>query len=94
MALHEMADAERLRVLLELRRVAGERVLVAEYEVPPRGARRLAFRALHAFEYLESDDFAGFLARGMPARLEEAGLAPDLVVRTGSYVVWSCGVQA
>jgi ubiquinone/menaquinone biosynthesis C-methylase UbiE len=93
MALHEMAPSERLHVLRELRRVASERVVVAEYEVPPRGARRLAFRALHAFEYLESDDFASFLARGALGCMEDAGLSADLHVRTGSYAVWSCQVR-
>jgi ubiquinone/menaquinone biosynthesis C-methylase UbiE len=93
MALHEMDDPERRGVLRELRRVASERVVVAEYAVPRRGARRLAFRALHAFEYLESDDFAGFLARGMGGWLEEAGLAVDRAGGNGSYAVFTCSVR-
>jgi ubiquinone/menaquinone biosynthesis C-methylase UbiE len=92
MALHEMGDPERHGVLRELRRVASERVVVAEYAVPRPGARRLAFRALHAFEYLESDDFAGFLARGMRSWLEEAGLAAPSLARIGSYAVFTCRV--
>jgi ubiquinone/menaquinone biosynthesis C-methylase UbiE len=91
MALHEMGDAERRSVLRELRRVASERVVVAEYAIPPGAARRLAFRALHAFEYLESDDFAGFLARGMPGWLEEAGLAVEHSAAAGPYRIFRCG---
>lgn len=93
MALHEMGDAERRHVLGELRRVASERVVVADYAVPRRGARRLAFRALHAFEYLESDDFAGFLARGMHGWLEGAGLAVEHIAQAGSYGVFRCRVR-
>jgi demethylmenaquinone methyltransferase/2-methoxy-6-polyprenyl-1,4-benzoquinol methylase len=92
MGLHEMADAERLHALREIRRVARDRVLVAEYAVPPRGPRRLAFRALHAFEYVESDDFGGFLARSVRARLEEVGLAVRATVRLGAYGLWCCRV--
>jgi ubiquinone/menaquinone biosynthesis C-methylase UbiE len=92
MALHEMADGERAQVLGELRRVSSERVVVAEYAVPPGGLRRLAFRTLHAFEYLESDDFAGFLAHGMPRWLEAAGLVPERPVRAGAYGLWPCRV--
>jgi ubiquinone/menaquinone biosynthesis C-methylase UbiE len=92
MALHEMSDPERRGVLAELRRVASERVVVAEYAVPPRGARRAAFRALHAYEYLESDDFAAFLARGMRGWLDEAGLGVAHLAGTGSYAVFTCRV--
>lgn len=92
MALHEMAEEERAVVLAEIRRVAAERVLVAEYRVPRRGWRRLLFGARNAFEYLESDDFSGFLRRDMPERLLSAGLLPDRCHDAGPYRIWSCRV--
>jgi hypothetical protein len=58
--------------------------------VPRRAGRQLAFRAARAFEYLESDDFAGFLARDLGTRLAEAGLRVDGSLDAGSYRVFSC----
>ena len=90
MALHEMADREREAVLAELRRVAAGRVLVAEYRVPPTGWRRQAFRLGRIFEYLESDNFAGFLAGDFRERLVAAGFAVDAPSDAGAYRVWRC----
>jgi len=94
MALHEMAEAERARVLEELARVASGRVVVAEYRVPERPLARAAFLLTHAFEFLESDDFARFLARPMPERLEAAGLGVETASDAGPYRIWSCRVSA
>jgi len=90
MALHEMAEDERTRVLAELARVASARVVVAEYRVPERPLARAAFRLIHAFELVESDDFAGFLARPMRERLEAAGLRVERTSDAGSYRIWTC----
>ena len=94
MALHEMAEEERSRVLAELCRVSCGRVLVADYDVPPSRVGRALFSLGRAFEFLESDDFGSFLARGMAARLEEAGLEIEGASRAGSYRIWSCRVPA
>lgn len=94
MALHEMAEEERARVLTELARVSCGRVLVADYDVPGSRLGRAFFQLGRAFEFLESDDFGGFLARGMPARLEEAGLEIEGAARAGSYRIWSCRAPA
>jgi ubiquinone/menaquinone biosynthesis C-methylase UbiE len=92
MALHEMAEAERERVLRELRRVARDRVLVADYRVPAGVWGGALFRLSRAFEYLESDDFGGYLARDFRARLEAAGLRVDAPFDAGAYRVWPCRV--
>jgi ubiquinone/menaquinone biosynthesis C-methylase UbiE len=92
MSLHEMAEAERDRVLVEVRRVARERVVVADYRVPSGTARGLLFRARRAYEYLESDDFEGYAVRDVPARLESCGLRVEAPYDAGSYRIWSCAV--
>lgn len=92
MALHEMAEAERDAVLAELRRVASERVLVADYRVPRRRGPGLLFRLLHAFEYLESDDFAGYTARDLSDRLRTADFRLEAPADAGAYRIWSCRV--
>jgi ubiquinone/menaquinone biosynthesis C-methylase UbiE len=94
MAIHEMAEAERGTVLAELRRVASDRVLVADYRVPRSRARGLLFRALHAFEYLESDDFVGYTAREMGERLEAADFRVEEPFDAGAYRIWPCRVEA
>lgn len=92
MALHEMGESERTQALAELRRVARERVIVAEYRVPASALGRAALRVGRAFEFLESDDFAAFLARGMPERLEAAGLEIVGAWKAGLHGIWSCRV--
>jgi ubiquinone/menaquinone biosynthesis C-methylase UbiE len=92
MALHEMAEEERGLVLSELRRVSCERVVVAEYRVPSAGAARAWFRLARCFEYWESDDFGGFVARGVAARLEAAGLRVGAPLDSGAYRIWPCQV--
>lgn len=94
MALHEMSERERDTVLGEVRRVASERVLVADYRVPRTPGRSLLFRAVHAFEYLESDDFAGFAAREMSERLEAADLRVETPFDAGAYRIWPCRVSS
>jgi len=93
MALHEMAEEERRTVLGEIRRVASQRVLIADYRVPSEGWRRLLFRAVRAFEYLESDDFESFARGDLRARLEEAGLVPEPPRDDGAYRLWPCRVE-
>jgi ubiquinone/menaquinone biosynthesis C-methylase UbiE len=92
MALHEMAEDERGRVLAELGRVASHRVLVADYRVP-RGRRAgWFFRALRFYEYLESDDFEGYAGWDMLARLEAAEFQVKTPRDAGAYRVWPCRV--
>jgi len=93
MALHEMAEAERSRVLAELRRVSSDRVLVADYRVPSGRGRALLFRTLRAYEYLESDDFEGYAARDVGARLTAARLRVEPPWDAGAYRIWPCRVD-
>lgn len=90
MALHEMAEAERATVLGEIARVAGTRVVVAEYRVPAGALARRWFSLRHCFEYLESDDFPAFLRRDVGSRLEAAGLAIAAVRDAGRFRLWRC----
>jgi ubiquinone/menaquinone biosynthesis C-methylase UbiE len=93
MALHEMSDTERGKVLREMRRVASDRVLVADYRVPSSGWRRLLFRVARAFEYVESDDFEGFAACDLGARLEAADFGLEPPWDAGPYRIWPCRVS-
>jgi SAM-dependent methyltransferase len=90
MSLHEMSEAERGAVLLEIRRIAARRVAVAEYRVPGSRLGRVRFRLRHAFEYLESDAFEPFVARDFESRLDEAGLEIRQIEDVGSYRIWLC----
>lgn len=90
MALHEMSGPERERTLGELRRVSADRVIVADYRVPPPGWRRRAFQTARVFEYLESDDFESFVAVDLGDRIEQAGLRVREVADEGSFRIWSC----
>jgi hypothetical protein len=92
MALHEMSEDERARVIAELRRVASRRVLVGEYRVPAPGWRRRFFQLRRAYEYLESDDFPGFTARDVGLRLAAVGLSVESPVDAGAYRIWPCRV--
>ena len=94
MALHEMSEPERGAVLAELRRVASDRVLVADYRVPSSRARSFLFHALHAFEYLESDDFSGYTRRDMAERLRDADFEVEAPCDAGAYRIWPCRVAA
>lgn len=93
MALHEMSDAERWKVLREMRRVASDRVLIADYRVPSRGWRRLLFRVARAFEYVESDDFEGFAAGDLAGSLEAADFGLEAPWDAGPYRIWPCRVS-
>jgi ubiquinone/menaquinone biosynthesis C-methylase UbiE len=93
MALHEMAGEEREQVLRELQRVACGHVLIADYRVPPRGWSRLLFHVMRAFEYLESDDFEGYTAGDLRARLEKAGFDVGETRDEGPYRIWPCRVS-
>ena len=92
MSLHEMGEEERGQVLGEIKRVASDQVLVADYRVPTAGWRRVLFRVFRAFEYLESDDFEGFTRIDVRERLEEAGLAVEPPWDAGLYRIWPCRV--
>ena len=94
MALHEMAEAERTRALAEIARVSSHRVVIAEYRVPRDGRRRLLFHMSRAFEYVESDDFRGFIRRDLGARLAHAGLVVGAAHDVGAYRVWVCHLRA
>lgn len=90
MALHEMAEAERCTVLRELRRVARDRVIVADYRPPGSRLGGAIFRLSHAFEYLESDDFEGFARGDFEDRLGAAGLGVQARIDHGGYRIWQC----
>jgi ubiquinone/menaquinone biosynthesis C-methylase UbiE len=92
MSLHEMAEEERGEVLREIRRVASDQVLVADYRVPTAAWRRVLFRVFRAFEYLESDDFEGYTSVEVRERLEGAGLAVEAPWDAASYRIWPCRV--
>jgi len=92
MSLHEMADEERRQVLGEIRRVASDRVLVADYGAPTAGWQRVVFPVLRVFELLESEDFDGFMSDDVRERLEEAGLAVDPPWDVALYRIWPCRV--
>ena len=94
MALHEMAEAERRRVLREVARVGSDRVVVAEYRVPRSKPWQWLFRFYRVFEYAESDDFEQFVRRDFRARLEGAGLRIRSVHDLGGYRIWACTVSA
>ena len=93
MALHEMAEGERTRVLAEIARVASDRVVIAEYRVPPEGPELLLFRMRRAFEYAESDDFGAFVRGNLVARFVHAGLWVDATLDIGAYRIWACRLQ-
>ncbi len=92
MALHEMAAAERQEVLGEIRRVASDRVVIAEYHVPRARGRRLLFQAARFFEYAESDDFSSFIRRAVEERLQQAGFTVDAPRDVGAFRIWPCRV--
>lgn len=90
MALHEMSEPERAQVLGEIRRVARERVVIAEYRVPDSRAGRRWFRLRRAYEYLESDAFEPFVTRDFAERLRAAGLDPTRTRDVGGFRIWGC----
>jgi ubiquinone/menaquinone biosynthesis C-methylase UbiE len=93
MVFHEMDDEEREQVIREMHRVASDRVLIADYRVPPSGWSRPLFHFMRVFEYLESDDFDSYRTDDLPARLEKAGLDLEETWDVGPYRIWPCRVQ-
>jgi len=93
MSLHEMAEEERGEVLREIKRVASDQVLVADYRVPVAAWRRVLFRLFRAFEYLESDDFEGYTSVDVRERLERAGLVVEPPWDVALYRIWPCRVR-
>ena len=94
MALHEMAEGERMGALAEMSRVSSDRVVIAEYRVPRSTRRRMLFRMSRMFEYAESDDFGGFVRRDLAARLAQAGLVVGDAHDVGAYRIWACQLRA
>jgi hypothetical protein len=47
---------------------------------------------MRAFEYLESDDFEGYTAGDLRARLEQAGFGVEETWDEGPYRIWPCRV--
>lgn len=92
MALHEMGEPERARVLAEIRRVARDRVVIADYRVPETRNARRWFRLRRGYEYLESDDFEPFVARDFGERLREAGFAPTQTRDVAGFRIWRCAL--
>jgi ubiquinone/menaquinone biosynthesis C-methylase UbiE len=94
MSLHEMAEEERRLVLREMRRVASDRVVVADYRVPRAGWQGALFWVFRAFEHLESDDFEGFASVDVRERLEGAGFLVEPPWDCALYRIWPCRVRA
>jgi ubiquinone/menaquinone biosynthesis C-methylase UbiE len=90
MSLHEMGEGEREEVLAEIRRVASDRVVVADYRVPTSGWQRPLIWVFRIFERLESEDFDGFAARDLREQLEGAGFVVDPPWDRALYRVWPC----
>jgi len=93
MSFHEMAEKERGQVLEEIKRVASDRIVVADYRVPTAGWQRLLFPVFRAFEHLESEDFDGFTSVDFRERLEEAGLVVEPPRDVALYRIWRCRVE-
>ena len=93
MALHEMGEKEREQVLRELQRVASDRVLIADYRVPPSGWSRPLFHLMRVLEYLESDDFESYRVEDLRARLEKTGFDVEETWDEGPYRIWPCRVS-
>jgi ubiquinone/menaquinone biosynthesis C-methylase UbiE len=93
MSFHEMGEEEREQVIRELERVASDRVLIADYRVPPSGWSRPLFHFLRVFEYLESDDFDNYRFDDLRARLEKAGFEVEETWNVGLYRIWPCRVS-
>jgi hypothetical protein len=72
--------------------VASDRVLIADYRVPPSGWSRPFFHLMRVFEYLESEDFDNYTAYDLRARLEQTGLDVEDTWDVGLYRVWACRV--
>jgi len=92
MSLHEMSEEERGQVLGEIKRVASDQVLVADYRIPTAGWQRLLFQVFRAFEHLESEDFEGFASLDVRERLEGAGLVVEPPWDVALYRIWPCRV--
>jgi ubiquinone/menaquinone biosynthesis C-methylase UbiE len=92
MSLHEMGEEERGQVLGEIKRVASDQVLVADYRVPTAGWQRLLFQLFRAFEHLESEDFEGFASLDVREQLEGAGLVVEPPRDVALYRIWPCRV--
>jgi ubiquinone/menaquinone biosynthesis C-methylase UbiE len=93
MSFHEMAEEERGQVLEEMKRVASDQVILADYRVPTSGWQRLLFPVFRIFERLESEDFDGFISVDLGERLEAAGLAVEAHWHSALYGVWPCSVR-
>ncbi len=93
MALHEMSEEERTRVLSEIVRVGRGRVIIADYHVPRTFPASWLFRIRYGFEYLESDDFKHFVSRDVRERLEQAGLHVSPPHDVGRFRIWPCRIQ-
>ena len=92
MSFHEMAEEERGQVLEEMKRVASDQVIVADYRVPTSGWQRLLFPVFRVFELLESEDFDGFTSVDLREQLEEAGLVVEPPRDFALYRIWPCRV--
>jgi ubiquinone/menaquinone biosynthesis C-methylase UbiE len=92
MSFHEMSEEERSQVLGEIRRVASDRVVVADYRVPTAGWQRGLFWVFRVFERLESEDFDGFAALDVREWLERAGFVVEPPWDVALYRVWPCRV--
>jgi ubiquinone/menaquinone biosynthesis C-methylase UbiE len=94
MSFHEMAEEERRQVLEEMKRVASDQVIVADYRVPTSGWQRLLFPVFRVFELLESEDFDGFTSVDLREQLEEAGLVTEPLRDIALYRIWPCRVES
>ena len=90
MSFHEMAEEERGQVLEEMKRVASDQVILADYRVPTSGWQRLLFPVFRIFERLESEDFDGFTSVELREQLEEARLVVEPPRDVALYRFWPC----
>jgi ubiquinone/menaquinone biosynthesis C-methylase UbiE len=93
MSLHEMGEGERVQVLREIRRVASDRVVVADYRLPTVGWQRALFWVFRVFERLESEDFDGFMSLDVREWLEGVGLVVEPPRDFVLYRIWTCRVR-
>ena len=81
-ALHDMPRRVRLEVLGEARRVARDRVVVLDYDIPPGLLRRLWIWSINTFE---TAYFRRFVEEGIDALLDQAQLPVIERARCGPW---------
>ena len=90
--LHDMPREVRIEVLREARRMAGERLVIADYDVSPDRFGSAFWRAV--IDRFESPYFKSFAATGALPLFEEAGLGtPRVTMLFPAFAVFETSVQ-